>query len=246
MEKISYKINEFEGPLDLLLHLILKNKLDIYNIQISLILDQYLEHIGLMAEMDMDVSSEFLEMAARLLYIKTLSLLPKHEDVNELKKELTGQLIEYQECKMIAKLFFERISFDLFSREEEQVKLNTDYTLNHDIDELIRAYIVAVGRKNIKSINVTKDSFSEILETKMVSVETKVIFVLRKLWSGDEILYKEIFAGNNCRSADIATFLAVLELTKSKRIIVIGNGDNLRLKLIGKGARRKRGQREYK
>ncbi len=240
MEKISYKINEFEGPLDLLLHLISKNKLDINDIQISLILDQYLEHIGLMAEMDMDVSSEFLEMAARLVYIKTLSLLPKHEEVDELKKELTGQLIEYQECKRVAALLFERISFDLFSRQEEQIEFDTDYALHHDINEVFKAYIVAVGRKNIKSVDVTKESFSGILEAKMVSVTTKVVFVLRKLWNGNEVLYKEIFDGNDCRSADIATFLAILELTKSKRIVLIGEGDTLRLKLVGKGARRKR------
>lgn len=246
MEKISYKINEFEGPLDLLLHLISKNKLDIHNIQISLILDQYLEHIGLMTEMDMDVSSEFLEMAARLVYIKTISLLPKHEEADDLKKELTGQLIEYQECKRIAVLLFEQISFDLFSREEEQIELETDYALHHDINELFKAYMVAVGRKNIKPINITKESFSGILEAKMVSVMTKVVFVLRKLWSGNEVFYKEIFDGNDCRSADIATFLAILELTKSKRIILIGEEDTLRLKLVRKGAHRKHGQKEHK
>ena len=246
MEKISYKINEFEGPLDLLLHLISKNKLDIHDIQISLILDQYLEHIGLMAEMDMDVSSEFLEMAARLVYIKTVSLLPKHEEADDLKKELTGQLIEYQECKRVAAMLFERISFDLFSRKEEQIEFDTDYALQHDVKDLLKAYVVAVGRKNIKPVNVTKDSFSGILEAKMVSVTTKVVFVLRKLWSGNEVLYKEIFDGNDCRSADIATFLAILELTKSKRIILIGEGDTLRLKLMGKGARKRHGQKENK
>ena len=94
MEAISYKLSEFEGPLDLLLHLISKNKLNIYDIEISVLLAQYMEHIDKMKEKNMDVASEFLEMAARLVYIKTVSLLPKHEESEELKKELSGELIE--------------------------------------------------------------------------------------------------------------------------------------------------------
>lgn len=90
MEKLSYKLETFEGPLDLLLYLITKNKLDICDIQISELLDQYMEQINAMQEADMDVSSEFLEMAARLVYMKTVSLLPKHEEMEALRQELTG------------------------------------------------------------------------------------------------------------------------------------------------------------
>ena len=87
MEKLSYKLETFEGPLDLLLYLITKNKLDICDIQISELLDQYMEQINAMQEADMDVSSEFLEMAARLVYMKTVSLLPKHEEMEALRQE---------------------------------------------------------------------------------------------------------------------------------------------------------------
>lgn len=159
MEQISYKVAEFEGPLDLLLHLIAKNKLDIYDIKISLILDQYLEHIGLMAEFDMDVSSEFLEMAARLVYIKTISLLPKHDEVEVLKRELTGQLIEYQECKRIAQLMTEKLSFDMFSRPEETVEFTTEYNIKHDLIALVNAYNVAVGRKISKRCQLIRNHF---------------------------------------------------------------------------------------
>ena len=96
MEKLSYKLEKFEGPLDLLLTLITKNKLNIFDIQISELCDQYMEQINRMKDLDMDVASEFLEMAARLVYIKTVSLLPKHEEADALKQELTGQLLEYQ------------------------------------------------------------------------------------------------------------------------------------------------------
>lgn len=232
MEQISYKVAEFEGPLDLLLHLIAKNKLDIYDIKISLILDQYLEHIGLMAEFDMDVSSEFLEMAARLVYIKTISLLPKHDEVEVLKRELTGQLIEYQECKRIAQLMTEKLSFDMFSRPEETVEFTTEYNIKHDLIALVNAYNIAVGRKNIKKMPINKESFSGIVSVQMVSVTSKVVFVLRKLWNNQEVRYLDIFEGNDSKSANIATFLAILELTKSKRIVLIGEGDSLRIKLV--------------
>lgn len=232
MEQISYKVAEFEGPLDLLLHLIAKNKLDIYDIKISLILDQYIEHIGLMAEFDMDVSSEFLEMAARLVYIKTISLLPKHDEVEVLKRELTGQLIEYQECKRIAQLMTEKLSFDMFSRPEETVEFTTEYNIKHDLIALVNAYNVAVGRKNIKKMPINKESFSGIVSVQMVSVTSKVVFVLRKLWNNQEVRYLDIFEGNDSKSANIATFLAILELTKSKRIVLIGEGDSLRIKLV--------------
>ena len=87
MEKLSYKLETFEGPLDLLLYLITKNKLDICDIQISELLDQYMEQINAMQEADMDIASEFLEMAARLVYMKTVSLLPKHEEMEALRQE---------------------------------------------------------------------------------------------------------------------------------------------------------------
>ena len=80
MEKITYKLDSFEGPLDLLLTLLSKNKVSIYDVSISQLLEQYMAHIRAMQELDMEVASEFLDMAARLVYLKTVSLLPKHEE----------------------------------------------------------------------------------------------------------------------------------------------------------------------
>ena len=99
---LSYKLDCFEGPLDLLLTLISKNKLNIYDIPISELLTQYMAHIDAMREADMDIASEFLEMASRLIYMKTVSLLPSHEEAELLKQELTGELIEYKLCREMA------------------------------------------------------------------------------------------------------------------------------------------------
>ena len=86
MERISFKLEVFEGPLELLLHLISKHKLNIYDIEITLLLEQYLEYIDKMSETDMEIASEFLEMAARLIYIKTVSLLPKYDEADDLNR----------------------------------------------------------------------------------------------------------------------------------------------------------------
>ena len=103
MSDLIYRTDEFEGPLDLLLKLISKNKLSIYNVEISSLLSQYLEQINLMKDEKMDIASSFLEMAARLVYIKTVQLLPKHEkEAEELKNEFTSQLAEYAEYKRVS------------------------------------------------------------------------------------------------------------------------------------------------
>ena len=85
---LNYKLEGFEGPLDLLLQLIARNKLNIYDIELSVLIDQYLEQIELFKAEEMELESEFLEMASRLLYIKTVSLLPKHDEIVQLKEEL--------------------------------------------------------------------------------------------------------------------------------------------------------------
>ena len=94
MEKPQFKTGGFEGPLDLLLYLIQKHKLDICDIEISALLEQYLAYIDAMGQDDLEIASEFLEMAARLVYIKTAMLLPRHEEEGvKLKAELQGQLL---------------------------------------------------------------------------------------------------------------------------------------------------------
>ena len=105
METISFKVPGFEGPLDLLLHLVQKNKLNIMDIPISELLEQYTKVIEEWRSLDLEITSEFLEMAARLVYIKTVMLLPKHDEAEQLRQELSGELMEYQLCKeMAAKL----------------------------------------------------------------------------------------------------------------------------------------------
>lgn len=237
MEAISYKLSEFEGPLDLLLHLISKNKLNIYDIEISVLLAQYMEHIDKMKEKNMDVASEFLEMAARLVYIKTVSLLPKHEESEELKKELSGELIEYQECKKVAKILSENIDFNSFTRDSANIDYDMSYKKKHDLKEIYNAYLTVIG-KNKNKIPVKKEEFSGIVSRKIVSVSSRIIFVLKKLKRVKKLKYEALFEDSKNKSELVATFLAVLELVKGRELCIDDENDVVTVKLIGGGVRK--------
>lgn len=237
MEKLSYKLEAFEGPLDLLLHLISKHKLDILDIPIAELLEQYMEQIRSMQEQDMDVASEFLEMAARLVYIKTISLLPKHEEAEELKQELTGQLLEYQECKKMAMKMADQFEFNTYVREAMVIETNPVYKRKHTPQELFLAYQNAVGRGK-RFMPPPVQAFSGIVTHRVVSVASKIIFVLRRLWKQKELPYQELFRQNQEKSELVATFLAVLELVKGKRIRIEGEEDFPKVRLMSGGGNR--------
>ena len=142
-----YKIEGFEGPLDLLLQLIAKNKLNIYDIPLTVLIDQYLEQIELFKQNEMEIESGFLVMAARLLYIKTVSLLPRHEEIEQLKEELTGELLEYMVCQKIAKQFATmQDGFDKFVRVPAELEFDNTYELTHSKEVIYLSYLAAVGR----------------------------------------------------------------------------------------------------
>lgn len=231
-KKLTYKFEQFEGPLDLLLSLITKNKIDIYDICIEELLSQYMEQINLMKEEDMDIASEFLQMASRLVYIKSVMLLPKYEEeAEELKKELTGQLLEYQECRKVAQMLAPMVSFDTFSKEPSPVEFDLTYNRIHPANDIALAYVGAVGRGK-RRLPPPREAFSGIVSKKIVSVSSRIIHVMRKLWRGRTVTYKELFLASKEKSELVATFLAVLELVKGKRVVIDGEGDNANVRMI--------------
>ncbi len=232
MEQIHYKIDVFEGPMDLLLHLISKHKLNINDIPIVELVNQYVEYVRQMQEQDFDVAGEFLEMAARLIYIKTVSLLPKHEEAEILKKELTGELIEYRDCKLMAeKLSHQTDGFNRFVRPAQQGYVNYDYERFHEGEELLNAYISAAGRGRRK-LPPPLDSFKVIVAKKFVAVATKVSMVMRKLWGGKKVKFLTLFQDAQTKSDMVATFLAVLELAKTKKITIEGEMSNPSVQIV--------------
>lgn len=235
--QLQYKLPVFEGPLDLLLLLISKNKIDICDIEISLLLEQYMEQITAMQSEDMDIASEFLEMASRLVYIKSLMLLPKHEEeAEQLKTELQGQLIEYQLCRAVAAKLAPMVSFDRFCREASPVEFDLTYNRIHPSSDIAKAYVNAVGRGKRK-LPPKREAFSGIVEKKIIPVSSRIIRVMRKLWHKNNVRYGELFEACNGKSDLVATFLAVLELVKGKRIIIDGDGDDATVTMIEENRR---------
>lgn len=234
MDKLSYKLEVFEGPLDLLLTLIAKNKLNIYDINVSELLEQYMQQIDLMRENEMDVASEFLEMAARLVYIKTVMLLPRHEEADELRDELSGELIEYSICKQMARqLATMTEGFGQFVREPVKLPVNKAYKRKHEPIELTEAYMAAVGR-GMRHLPPPVDNFKPLVAKKIVAVSTKVVYVLRNLRKKTKVKFDALFSQSKSRSELVATFLAVLELVKARRVTVDGEGEKMTVTLCGK------------
>ena len=222
MEKLTFKLDQFEGPLDLLLHLIAKHKLNLYDIPIDLLLEQYLEQMEQIPFADLEAASDFLEMASRLVYMKSAMLLPKYEDEGEnLKRELTGQLLEYQACREAASMLAEKWRGDkLFCRTATVL----------EPAEILGAYLLVLGKVKRK-MPPPKEAFSGIVKRRVVSVQSRILTILHTLSRQKNIDYKSLFVRSEDRSEMVATFLAVLELVKSKRIVVdesgqIGFGQN--------------------
>lgn len=220
MEKIQYKLDVFEGPMDLLLHLINKHKLNINDIPIFQLVEQYIEYVRLMEEANMEIASEFLEMAARLVYIKSVSLLPVHDEAQDLKKELTGELIEYRDCKIMAgKIAGQADGFNHFCRDTMEIEKSTKYERLHEGDELLRFYLSAVGRGKRK-LPPPFEAFTAIVTKKIVSVSSRITGIFSKLKSGTKRRFGDFFSDVNSRSEMVATFLAMLELIKANKIKV--------------------------
>ena len=234
-ETLSYKLDVFEGPLDLLLNLIAKNKLNIYDIPIAELLEQYMVQIHEMQAADMDVASEFLEMAARLVHIKSVSLLPKKEEEAALKQELTGQLLEYQQCKEAAMRLRERFSLDGIVRAQADLPADLTYKRHHKPQELLSAYLSMLGKKKPPEPQKPEDTISKLIARRVVSVASQIVFVLRSLWKKRHVSLKELFRGKNDPSERVAAFLAVLELVKDKRLRVDGDGEDCEIKLTNGG-----------
>lgn len=237
MSTARFKLDMFEGPLDLLLHLINKHKLNIYDIEIAVLLEQYLEYMAGLEEEDYEDAADFLEMAARLIYIKTASLLPKDDEGEELKKELQGSLIEYSLCKMAAARLKEQYAGgDIFVREPVKLPVKKTFSGEKDPQELLAAYL-GMSEKARHSKPLKAEMFKPILSREIVSVTSKIIHVLKMLITRGECFLDSMYDGCADKSERVAVFLAVLELTRSGRIFL--NDDNTRVYMNSASKKRK-------
>ncbi len=222
-----YKLEIFEGPLELLLSLIAKNKVSIYDIPIALILDQYMEYLHKMEQFDMEIASEFIVMASQLMVIKSRMLLPRNnEDEDDPRQELVDMLLEYQRAKQTAVVLHER-EFSYSGRYEkppEQLEdmKKEEYKLHHDISLLQDAYLRVYARKiELMEANENTQKLDNLIRTtRHVSVNERILHVMKILVRKGKCDFAGLFERAESRSEIVATFLAVLELIKGRRIVV--------------------------
>ncbi|MBQ6896119.1 MAG: segregation/condensation protein A [Oscillospiraceae bacterium] len=218
--QLNFKIDQFEGPLDLLLTLISKHKMNILDIEIITIINQYLEIINAAQNQDLDIASDFIDMAARLVYLKSVYLLPKDEEGEKLKAELQGQLIEYSQAKLAAENLRRIFIGDcLFVREPQQVEEDWTYDIIHPVSDLVKAYEV-LDDKSIRRAPPKIEKFEPIVSAPIVSVQTKIFSVLKNLMKNKIQSLQSAFDKTKGKSDAIATFMAILELIRAHRISI--------------------------
>lgn len=229
MTELNFKLEnlEFEGPLDLMLLLIQKHKLNIQDIEITVLLEQFLLYLERMTEADIDVTAEFLDAAARLVLIKSAALLPRDE-AEKMKKELQGALIEYALCKTMAEKLKKRwIGDAVYVRQPMEIEVDAAYHGTHQPEEIPFAYSAVSKRAKMKS--ETPRSLAPIVAKSYVTVYTGVVIVLKSLLSRQKVTLAEIYKGRP-RSYRVSIFLAVLELSKAGRIVISEDGESVSLR----------------
>lgn len=218
------KINEFEGPLDLLLHLIKKSNIDIYDISLEEITNQYLDYINSMKKLNLDIASEYLIMASELLEYKSKSLLPKKEtEIDEYeedpKEELIKKLVDYKKYKEITSTFkeLENIRSDIYTKSPSNISEYGEKEVNNDnvsIDDLINAFKKFIDRKEFEKPIHTK------ITTKELSVSERMVGIRNILKSRKSVNFVDLFDNYN-KSYVVVTFLSILEMSKNKEIVII-------------------------
>ena len=220
MGDYNYKLDVFEGPLDLLLHLIEKHKIEITDIPIVEITSQYLEYLDNWNHFDIHYSSEFLVMASTLLQIKSRMLLPKAEpepeDAEDSRDELVAKLVEFKKIKDFTAILMERtaVSANIFSRPEETSVLGLDNVYNLELSRLYEIFYQTIKRAKklpeeepIREVKVEKDSYS--LEDMILSLSSRV----RR---GESLYFRELLIAIETKSGMVTIFMAVLELLKQQ------------------------------
>lgn len=229
VDAFSVRLDNFEGPLDLLLHLIKKHEVNIYDIPISLITAQYLDVIELMHELNLDVAGEFLVMAATLIHIKSRTLLPRPEtaatvegDEEDPRDALVRRLVEHQKFRAAAELLHEReqVRAAQWQRPDERVAAlaGDDYEpeLEVDLFSLLNAFQSVLQR--------LKKRPKPFLPAEQVPIEVRIEQLLERLSETEACGFEDLFADVQDRSGLIVTFLALLEMIRLKLVRVFQSG----------------------
>ena len=221
--KYAIKINNFEGPLDLLCYLIDKNKMDISEIRISEIADQYLEYIKASEEMELEIASEFLVMASTLLLIKSKKLLPSVvEDEAELtEEELLKRIIEYKKYKQMSEAFkewFDENNKRLYKQPDNIELKDRVLEKTYESNVITEAYVNLL-EANKEKININAKNIEKIAVFDTVTVASKVKDIFRELVKHSKFVFSKLFSLKKCSKLEVVTaFTGVLELTRRNKV----------------------------
>jgi segregation and condensation protein A len=229
LESINLKLQAFEGPLDLLVHLIKKNKMNVYDIQISVVTKQYLDYLNLMQELNLDLASEFLVMAATLIHIKSKMLLPRPEtatgdpeDAEDPRDALVRRLLEHQHFKAAAEMLHEKelLRGAQWARPDSRIEeiAGDEYEPEIEVDlfSLLSAFKQVLER--------ARERPPVLLPPEEVSIESRIEQLLERLSETEACGFEDLFESDATRGDMIVTFLAMLEMIRLKLIRVFQQG----------------------
>ncbi len=222
MESLNYKLEKFEGPLDLCLSLIKKNKMSIEDIQISVLCDQYMEYINSMEKADIELSSDFLLMASELMLIKSKMLLPRNEEEEEdPRAALAAAMLEYQRAKEASTYL--RIMFDEYGtrmiKDTDEITPDKTYVADHKVDLLSAALIKVMTQVRV-SDKEARERFTPLIAKKQISVASIVENLAKRLKGGKRVNLEGFFKSAESRAELVSMFLAMLELLKSGVLVL--------------------------
>ena len=239
--KVKDEMADFEGPLTLILQLLSRNKIEIKDISISHILEQYLKYLELMTELDLEIASEFITMASHLTYIKTKMLLSGGEEVTELS-QLISSLEElqrndvYLQIKTIAQSLSGMYSRDgiMMAGPPEYLPVDTEYRYTHSGADLYKAIIDVIGRENalIGSINPRDTVYPGRI---LFSIPEKISEILEKLKLSGNVTIADLFRKSASRTELIATLVAILELVRVGSVLLTGEQGDMTITYTGAG-----------
>ncbi|HEX7371375.1 MAG TPA: segregation/condensation protein A [Thermodesulfobacteriota bacterium] len=222
---LKVRLETFEGPLDLLLYLIKKNEIDIYDIPISVITQQYLEYLEIMKNLNLDVAGEFLLMAATLLHIKSKMLLPDtaeeegEKEEEDPRAELVRRLLEYQRFKEAAQqlvkgplldreVFVRSFFGDALAEKEAEEDVSGEVTL-FDLLEVMKKVLEGLPAEEFQEISMEH-----------LNIKDKILHIMERLWEAESLAFTELYTASTPRREIVVTFLALLELLRLRMIRV--------------------------
>ena len=222
-KKYSIKIDSFEGPLDLLCYLIDKNKMNIYDVNLTEITDQYIEYLNAMEKMNLEIASEFIVMASTLLYLKSKNLLPKQEEDEEeiTEEELIRRIIEYKKFKEISKTLKEnyKIYSNRFYKGQEDIKLpKQKLEKDYEPEKIPEIYRLLIEKNSVK-INQNAKNIEKIALVDKYTVSEKVKEMYKILTKQKKFVFNKMFTINKHEKQEVVTaFSGLLEMSRRSKV----------------------------